>query len=89
MIEAVLVLVSAAAAAYLLGPAFRPGVIARTDPRTALENARMGALQSLRDLELDWQTGKLSDDDYRSQRATLEAEAAEVTRRLAAAGGGS
>ncbi|MDQ7858419.1 MAG: hypothetical protein QN174_09685 [Armatimonadota bacterium] len=84
MIEALLLLLSVTAAAYLLAPAFRRGPIGRTDPRTALENARVAAVQSLRDLELDWQTGKLSDEDYRAQRATLEAELAAVGRRLAA-----
>lgn len=86
MIEALLLLLSVTAAAYLLAPAFRPGTIARTDPRAALEHARAAAVQSLRDLELDWQTGKLSEDDYRAQRATLEAELAAVGRRLAAPG---
>jgi hypothetical protein len=83
VIEALLLLLSVTAAVYLLAPAFRPGAIGRTDPRAALESARAAAVQSLRDLELDWQTGKLSEDDYQEQRAALRAELAAVARRLA------
>lgn len=84
MIETALVLlVAALSAAYLLAPAFRRLEVPVTDPRDALEAAHDAALRSLHDLELDWGTGKLSEDDYRTQRAALEAELAAIVRRLA------
>jgi hypothetical protein len=85
MIEAALMfLVAALSAAYLLAPAFRPLEVPTTDLRDALEAAHAVALRSLHDLELDWGTGKLSGVDYRAQRAALEAELAAILRRLAA-----
>jgi hypothetical protein len=81
--EAVFVLVALLAAAYLLAPVYRRTDPPVEDPRTSLEAARAAALRSLHDLELDWGTGKLSDDDYRSQRAVMEAELAAIVRRMA------
>jgi hypothetical protein len=83
VIEAVFVLVALLAAVYLLAPVYRRTEVPVEDPRTSLEAARAAALRSLHDLELDWGTGKLSDDDYRSQRAVMEAELAAIVRRMA------
>ncbi|HET8678513.1 MAG TPA: hypothetical protein VFM39_00215 [bacterium] len=82
MIETALFAVAILAAAYLLVPAFRSETIVAGDPRAALEAARAVAMRSLHDLELDWATGKLSDEDYQAQRAVLNAEAAVIIRRL-------
>lgn len=82
MIEIALFTVAVLAAAYLLVPAFRSEAVASGDPRAALEAARAVALRSLHDLELDWATDKLSDEDYQAQRAALDAEAAVIMRRL-------
>lgn len=76
--------VAVLAAVYLLAPAFRRTAVPPVDPRRSLEAARFAALRSLHDLDLDWHTGKLSDEDYRGQRAALEAEAAAIVRQLAA-----
>jgi hypothetical protein len=84
VIEALFLAVALLCAAYLLAPAFRAADAGASDPRAALEAARDASLRALRDLDLDWATGKLSGEDYRSQRAVLEAEAAAVARRLAA-----
>lgn len=83
MIEAVLFAAAAVIALYLLAPTFRRTAVPLADPRAALQAARSAALRALHDLDLDWETGKLSDDDYRAQRAALEAEAAAIGRRLA------
>ena len=47
-----------------------------------LESARDAKLRELRDAELDYRTGKLSDDDYHALDATLRAEAIEILRAL-------
>lgn len=84
MIEVLFLAVAVLCAVYLLAPAFRATGVAASDPRAVLEAGRTAALRALHDLDLDWATGKLSEEDYRSQRASLEAEAAAVARRLAA-----
>lgn len=50
--------------------------------REELEAAREVKYRELRDLELDYQTGKLSDEDYAALDRTLRAEAIEILRRL-------
>jgi hypothetical protein len=53
------------------------------EPRVReLEAARDAKLRELRDAELDYRTGKLSDADYRAVDATLRAEAIEILRSL-------
>jgi membrane protein implicated in regulation of membrane protease activity len=84
VIEAVFFLVVASAAAYLLAPMFRRTEVPSPDPHRALEAAQASALRSLYDLELDWGTGKLSDEDYRIQRAALEGELAAIVRKMSA-----
>jgi hypothetical protein len=82
VIEAVFFVVALLAAVYLLTPAFRRTEVPEVDPAIALEAAQAAALRGLHDLELDWGTGKLSDDDYRTQRAVLEAELAAIVRQM-------
>lgn len=67
---------------FLLAPAFRAVPPREIDERAALEASHEAALRALHDLDLDWATGKLSEDDYRSQRSLLLAEASSVLRRL-------
>jgi hypothetical protein len=47
-----------------------------------LEAAREAKYREIRDLELDYRTGKLSDEDWRAQDRALRAEAVELLRRL-------
>ncbi len=82
MMEATLFAAAALIAAYVLAPAFRRMPAPAADRRAALEAAQRAALRALHYLELDWATGKLSDEDYRAQRATLEAETAQIIRQI-------
>ena len=50
--------------------------------RQALEDEKAAVLRNLQDLKFEWQIGKLSDEDYRSQESTLRARAREVMRLL-------
>lgn len=84
MIGIAFLAVAVLAALYLLAPAFRRTRLVSDNPRGAIEVARAATLRALHDLELDWATGKLSEEDYRAQRTALEAEAAALTRELAA-----
>jgi hypothetical protein len=81
MIEAFMLIISAAVAGYLLIPIFQRMRPPTADPTAALTAARAAVLRALHDLELDWATGKLSGADYRNQRTVLEAEAAALARR--------
>ncbi len=85
MIEVAVFAAAVVIAVYLLRPALRHTAVSLGDPRAALEAGRSAALRALHDLDLDWATGKLSDEDYSAQRAALEAEAAVIARRLAEA----
>ena len=47
-----------------------------------LEAAKEAKYREIRDLELDYRTGKLSDEDWRAQDRALRADAVELLRRL-------
>jgi flagellar biosynthesis/type III secretory pathway M-ring protein FliF/YscJ len=50
--------------------------------RAALEAAREAKYREIRDAELDYRTGKLSEGDWRAMDRTLRAEAVELLKRL-------
>jgi len=50
--------------------------------RRALEAARAAKYAEIRDTELDYRTGKLSDEDFRALDRQLRAEAVEILRSL-------
>jgi flagellar biosynthesis/type III secretory pathway M-ring protein FliF/YscJ len=50
--------------------------------RAALEAAREAKYREIRDAELDYRTGKLSEPDWRAMDRTLRAEAVELLKRL-------
>ena len=85
--EFVVLVLAFAAVVWLIGGPLRPG---RTRRRAALESAEQADLEAakeaklreIRDLELDWRTGKLSDADYRAQDRTLRAEAIVLLKRI-------
>jgi len=51
-----------------------------------LEARKQAKYREIRDAEMDWKTGKLSDDDHRDLDRQLRAEAMEVLRRIDAEG---
>ena len=50
--------------------------------RDALEAAKEAKYAEIRDAELDFRTGKLSEEDWRAQDRALRAEAIDILRRL-------
>jgi hypothetical protein len=54
----------------------------RSTNRLDLEAARDAKYREIRDAELDHQTGKLSDADFKTVDASLRAEAIELLRKL-------
>lgn len=52
--------------------------------RAELEAARESKYREIRDLELDYRTGKLSPEDYHATDGALRAEALEILNRLQA-----
>jgi len=80
------------AAAILLGllawfvgaPLRHPAAVepAGADERRGLEAARDAKYQEIRDNELDYRTGKLSDEDFRAIDRRLRAEAVEILHAL-------
>jgi flagellar biosynthesis/type III secretory pathway M-ring protein FliF/YscJ len=55
---------------------------AGSDRRDELEAARDAKYRELRDLELDYRTGKLSDEDFAALDRALRAEAIVILRQL-------
>jgi hypothetical protein len=90
MIAVILLVVVAAGA--MLSPLWhaRQARAHGEDP-TSLEIARDAKLGELDDLELDFQLGKLSSEDFRLLGATLRGEAIQIIRQIDAGGsdGGS
>lgn len=69
--------------AYLIArPLIAPTSEAEERSRSALEDEKSRLFDTIRDLDLDFTTGKLAEDDYRKLRARSLAEAAEVMRAI-------
>ena len=60
-------------------PAVEEAEAARRDD---LEAAKEAKYREIRDAELDYRTGKLSEEDWRAQDRALRAEAIEILHRL-------
>jgi hypothetical protein len=52
------------------------------ESRAALEAAKEAKYREIRDAELDFRMGKLSEEDYRTSDAELRAQAIEILREL-------
>jgi hypothetical protein len=57
------------------------------DRRAALEAAKEQKYRDIRDAELDYRMGKLSEDDWRAADRELRSEAVEILHRLDRLGG--
>ena len=83
--EALLIIVALALVVWVVSGPLRhaedPGV-AEAGERAALEAAKDAKYREIRDAEIDWRTGKLSDADYREQDRRLRAEADAILREL-------
>jgi len=75
--------IAVVAGAYVARPLLARGY--RTREPTARERLlaeREGLYTAIRDLDFDYQTGRVDEASYRELRATLTAQAADVLRRL-------
>jgi hypothetical protein len=84
-VEAILIILALAVVVWVVSAPLRHDA----DPeapdasrRDALEAARDAKYREIRDAELDWRTGKLSDEDYREQDRRLRQEAVEILREI-------
>jgi hypothetical protein len=72
-----------AAAIFVTAPVRRRAVEqAPESSRAALEAAKEAKYREIRDAELDYRTGKLSEEDFRALDTSLRAEAVEILTRL-------
>jgi hypothetical protein len=81
----VILVVVALAVLAVLGPLRRerqPEEEALSAEQAELEAAREAKYREIRDAELDYRTGKLSEGDWRTQDRTLRAEAVDLLKRL-------
>ena len=82
-----LILALLAVAVLVIGGPLLPGRQAAVDlaeetERADLEAARDAKYAEIRDAELDYRTGKLSEGDWRAMDRQLRAEAVEILHRL-------
>jgi hypothetical protein len=85
--EFLLVLLVLGVVVLVIAAPLRPGRTREEDlaleaERAELEAAKEAKYREIRDAELDHQTGKLSDADWRSMDRSLRAEAVELLKRL-------
>jgi type II secretory pathway pseudopilin PulG len=93
VLELLLVLVLLALLVAMIGAPLRSGrsasrAAAVSAEREQLEAAKDAKYREIRDAELDYQTGKLSEGDWRALDRSLRAEAVELLKRLDAVDGG-
>ena len=82
-----LVVLIVGAVAFIVRPLRRRELDVRhDDERTQALASKESALQLIRDLEQDRQTGKLEEDEFALQRAAAEAEAIRCLKRLESLG---
>jgi hypothetical protein len=86
-VEVLLVIVLLAVVVWLVGAPLRHGsavaaVDAEAAERDELEARKEAKYREIRDAEMDYRTGKLSDADWRATDRGLRAEAIEILRRL-------
>ena len=82
---AAITLVLLAAVIAIVGAPLRTGGTIKDEGppgRGELEVAREAKYREIRDLELDYRTGKLSDEDYQAIDGVLRAEAVEILNQL-------
>ena len=83
--EAVIIILALAVVVWVVSAPLRRGEVPEVSDavrRDALEAAKEAKYREIRDAELDWRTGKLSDEDYRTIDRRLRAEAVEILREL-------
>ena len=90
VLAAILVIVLLSLVVWLVSAPLRAGAAAAEDADAArredLEAAKEAKYREIRDAELDFRTGKLSETDWRALDRELRAEAMELLRRLDALG---
>lgn len=79
----ILFAVIVALAAFVAAPLYRVQGVEPPDRGAELEARRDALLRALREIEIDHTSGLIPDQDYETQRAAMEAEAADLLRRLA------
>ena len=81
-----IVIVLLAVVVWLVSGPLRAGASATEDPdvgrREDLEAAKEAKYREIRDAELDYRTGKLSEEDWRALDRELRSEAMDLLRRL-------
>ena len=93
VVAVVLVLVAALAAGYVIAGPLRGGRAEADDAALAArledhEAAKEARYREIREAEMDYRTGKLSEEDWKAIDRQLRAEAVELLRRLDALGAG-
>jgi hypothetical protein len=86
-VDYLLILIVVAVAVFVITAPLRPGRAREEDlaleaERAELDAAKEAKYREIRDAELDHQTGKLSESDWRTMDRALRAEAVALLKRL-------
>ena len=83
------IVIAGVVAMIVIAPLRRPDAreAVEDDRRAALEAAKEAKYREIRDAELDYRMGKLSEEDWREADRELRAQAMEILRELDAAEG--
>jgi hypothetical protein len=86
-VELIVIMLLVAGAVFVITGPLRGGGAGESDEQFEAERAELDALKEakyreIRDAELDYRTGKLSEHDWRVLDRTLRAEAVELLKRL-------
>jgi hypothetical protein len=86
-VELIVIMLVVAGAVFVVTGPLRGGAARESDEELEAERAELDALKEakyreIRDAELDYRTGKLSEHDWRVLDRTLRAEAVELLKRL-------
>jgi hypothetical protein len=76
------VVLAAIVAVVVLRPLRSPSVESPPDRRDDLEAAKESKYREIKDAELDFRMGKLSEEDWRALDSELRAQAIEILRQL-------
>lgn len=85
--ELVLIMAVVAVVAWVVSAPLRRGAVEQRDLRAASQRADLEArkearYREIREAEMDWRTGKLSEVDYREVDRRLRREAVDLLRQL-------
>ncbi|RMF08420.1 MAG: hypothetical protein D6762_05685 [Candidatus Neomarinimicrobiota bacterium] len=69
---------------YVLDPVLRPEIesLEEEDTRESLEIRKRALYRQIKELDMDWEIGNLTEEDYTQSRLELKQEVADIMQKL-------